>query len=141
METMTVASRKMRTYYNAQVSRYGLTFARARVILLLSKNEVMNQSALACELELEKPTVVRMLDRMEAIGLISRSPDPNDRRANLISLSEHGKAMAVKLDQVRVEFFDALFGPADTQKLAGGISVFETIIARIEKLEAHDGDI
>ncbi|MET3601259.1 MarR family winged helix-turn-helix transcriptional regulator [Martelella mangrovi] len=134
MENLTVASRKMRTYYNARVARYGLTFARARVILLLSKNETMNQSELACELELEKPTVVRLLDRMEAHGFIERRADPNDRRAKLIALSAHGTDMARELDIMRAEFYEAVLGPVGPDELLIATTVFETIIAKVDQI-------
>lgn len=140
VEALSVASRKMRTHYNAQVSRHGLTFARARVIQLLSKNEAMNQSMLACELELEKPTVVRILDRMEAHGLIARQPDPADRRANIIVLSEHGKAMAEKLQVLRGEFAQTFFSGVDPAHIDIATSVFETITARLDQISEAPAD-
>ena len=134
IEALSVASRKMRTHYNAHVARHGLTFTRARVIQLLSKNESMNQSMLACELELEKPTVVRILDRMEAHGLIARHTDPADRRANIIVLSEHGKAMAEQLQVLRGEFARLFFTGVDPAHIDIATGVFETIIARLDQL-------
>ncbi len=134
VEALSVASRKMRTNYDAQVARYGLTFARARVIQLLSKHSAMNQSMLACELELEKPTLVRILDRMEAHDLIERHPDPADRRANLIVLSEHGRAMAGELTALRGEIALTIFAGMDPAHIDIATNVFKAIIARLDTL-------
>ncbi|TNB49121.1 MarR family transcriptional regulator [Martelella lutilitoris] len=134
VEALSVASRKMRTNYNAQVARFGLTFTRARVIQLLSKHETMNQSMLACELELEKPTVVRILDRMEAHDLIERHPDPADRRAKLIVLSKHGAAMADELSVLRGEIARTIFADMDPAHIDIATGVFEAIIARLDQL-------
>ncbi|TCT29632.1 MarR family winged helix-turn-helix transcriptional regulator [Martelella mediterranea] len=140
MEALAVASRKMRTAFNARVSEHGLTFARARVLLLLIRHETCNQSALACELELEKPTVVRMLDRMAAIDLIERVPDPNDRRINLIRLRPHGEAMARTLLDVRRDVVDSLFRPEDEEALISATALFQTLIARTDAQEqTHAG--
>ncbi|RMF19937.1 MAG: MarR family transcriptional regulator [Deltaproteobacteria bacterium] len=42
---------------------------------------------------LEPSTMTGLLDRMEADGLIERRPDPNDRRALTIHLTEEGRAL------------------------------------------------
>ncbi len=35
----------------------------------------------------------KRLDKLEAAGLITREPDPNDRRGTLIALTEQGRAL------------------------------------------------
>ncbi|MCD1636479.1 MarR family transcriptional regulator [Martelella mediterranea] len=135
VETLGVASRKMRTLYDARVSRLGLTFSRARVLTLLARHGSCSQSALACELELEKPTLVRTLDRMAELDLIERVADPNDRRVNLVQLRPHGEAMAGKLLAERAGFIGAFFTPEDDEALEEATGLLQAIIARIERLE------
>lgn len=135
IEALGVASRKMRTLYDARVARLGLTFSRARVLTLLAKHESCNQSTLACELELEKPTLVRTLDRMAELDLIERVPDPNDRRVNLVRLRPHGKAMAEKVLAERAGFIGTIFTSDDNEALKEAAGLLQAIVARIERLE------
>ncbi|WP_052699974.1 MarR family winged helix-turn-helix transcriptional regulator [Martelella endophytica] len=137
VEAIGVTSRKMRKAYDQRVAQLGLTFARARVLTLLAAHKTCNQSVLACELELEKPTLVRMLDRMAELDLVERVPDPNDRRVNLVRLRPHGEAMAKQLLIERAGFINAFFTPADDQALQDATRLLQAIAERIENTEAH----
>jgi DNA-binding MarR family transcriptional regulator len=37
--------------------------------------------------------MTKRLDRLEALGLVRRKPDPNDRRGRLIALTDEGRAL------------------------------------------------
>src|SRR5918992_6164542 len=60
------------------------------VLLHLWGNDGMTQAQLSRRVAIEQPTMVRTIDRMERDGLVTRAPDPNDRRATRITLTERG---------------------------------------------------
>ena len=60
------------------------------VLVHLWSNDAMTQAQLARRVAIEQPTMVRTIDRMERDGLVTRTPDPNDRRASRITLTERG---------------------------------------------------
>ena len=64
-----------------------LTGARCTVLVYLAQHEGTNQSALAQFLDIRPSTLVRLLDRLEAAGFVTRRPDPRDRRAHLLVLT------------------------------------------------------
>jgi MarR family transcriptional regulator, transcriptional regulator for hemolysin len=72
----------------ARAASLGLTRAQAAVLANLARQEGINQVSLAQILELEPITLARLLDRLQASGLIERRPDPKDRRAHLLYLTE-----------------------------------------------------
>jgi len=72
---------------------YGLTSAQFCVLAKLLEEEGVSQTELASRLFIENPTLVRTLDKMEAIGLIERRKNPGDRRAYLIYLLRKGRAL------------------------------------------------
>lgn len=72
----------------ARAAALGLTRAQASVLAYLARQEGINQAALAQLLEVEPITLARLLDRLQAAGLIERRPDPKDRRAYLLYLTE-----------------------------------------------------
>jgi MarR family transcriptional regulator, transcriptional regulator for hemolysin len=72
----------------ARATSLGLTRAQAAVLANLARQEGINQVSLAQILELEPITLARLLDRLQAAGLIERRADPKDRRAHLLYLTE-----------------------------------------------------
>jgi DNA-binding MarR family transcriptional regulator len=72
----------------ARGSALGLTRAQSAVLANLARQEGLNQAALAQLLEIEPITLARLLDRLQAAGLIERRRDPKDRRAYLLFLTE-----------------------------------------------------
>ena len=45
------------------------------------------QTTLAAQMNVEPMTLVTFLDRLESRGLITREPDPTDRRAKIVQLA------------------------------------------------------
>jgi MarR family transcriptional regulator, transcriptional regulator for hemolysin len=62
----------------------GMTCARCAVLIHLEQPGGVNQAAFAHSLDITPMTLVRLLDRLEADGLVARMPDPHDRRAHLL---------------------------------------------------------
>ncbi|MBO3742104.1 MarR family winged helix-turn-helix transcriptional regulator [Actinoplanes flavus] len=54
----------------------------------------LSPGALAASMMLSTGGTTARLDRLEKAGLVTRSPDPNDRRAILVRLTERGRALA-----------------------------------------------
>ena len=65
----------------------GLTAARCAVLVHLAQHQGVNQASLADSLGIRPITLVRLLDRLEADGLVARLPAPEDRRAHLLVLT------------------------------------------------------
>jgi len=77
--------------FNGRRRRLGLTRAQCRTLGYLARNEGINQAGLADLLEIRSMTLVRQIDRMEEAGWIERRPDPSDRRARRLFLTEKGR--------------------------------------------------
>ncbi|GAA1407719.1 hypothetical protein AUR04nite_14050 [Glutamicibacter uratoxydans] len=56
-----------------------------RLLAVVIRDEGQQQSVLAEKLRLDKATVSRLVQHLESLNLVSRAPDPNDRRAQLVS--------------------------------------------------------
>ena len=71
------------------------------------------QKDLAASMSLDGSSVVRLLDNLEAAGLIQRK-EGEDRRAKIITLTPRGKAIADKVETVARRIrSDALAGLSD----------------------------
>ena len=64
-------ARLMRTTFDRRVKAMGLTRSQWWVLTHLFRNDGTTQAALADILEVERPTLGRLLDRLEAKGLVN----------------------------------------------------------------------
>jgi DNA-binding MarR family transcriptional regulator len=84
---------RLRFEQRARAEGLGITRAQAAVLGNLLLNEGMNQASLAQVLEIEPITLVRLLDKLEAAGLVERRADPGDRRARTLHLKPAASAL------------------------------------------------
>src|ERR1700735_5488177 len=96
---------------HARARNLGLTRSQAAVLGRLAGQEGINQVTLAQLLDLEPITLVRLLDRLQAAGLIERRPDPQDRRARSLYLTPRARPL---LDRCKI-----LAGDVYDEALAG----------------------
>jgi len=96
-------SRLLRKRFDRRARTIGLTRSQWFVMAHLSRNEGLNQSALADILEIEPITLVHQLDRLENAGWIERRLDANDRRVRLLHLTELGREILGKMQAMGLE--------------------------------------
>ena len=76
---------------------------------------------LADRLACVKSNVTQLVDRLEIDGLVSRAPDPNDRRSRLAVITEAGRRSHTQGMKIQQEAERELFGvltPDETAQLA-----------------------
>jgi MarR family transcriptional regulator for hemolysin len=88
------ANRKLRALVDARARDMGLTLSRARLLMQLAKADGLIQSDLAELLDIEQPTLVRLLDGLERTGMIERRAVEGDRRARRVFLTLVARAQA-----------------------------------------------
>ena len=136
-------SRLLRRAFDVRARSIGVTRPQWKMLTTLSRHEGANQGRLADLLDVEAITLCRMIDRLEEAGLVERRPDPTDRRAWRIYLTEKARPILDELrslaDRMIEDALDGLTGP-DRDTL-------ETLLERIrnnlndaerkEKVAAH----
>ena len=81
-------SRLMRRDFDRRVQALGLTQIQWRAIAHIARQEGCNQATLADQLEVKPITLTRLVDRLVESGWVVRQPDPKDRRAVQLHLTE-----------------------------------------------------
>jgi DNA-binding MarR family transcriptional regulator len=66
----------------------GLTPGEGRTLAHAARAGMVRQNVLAEQIGIEAMTLSTYIDRLEAKGLVERVPDPDDRRAKLVRLTE-----------------------------------------------------
>ena len=110
-------SRLMRRRFDERAREVGATRAQWRTLTTLSRNEGLNQGALADLLEVEPITLCRMIDRLEESGLVERRRDPSDRRAWQLFLTDKSKPILDDLRGMADDLFDQMLsGMGDAER-------------------------
>ena len=77
----------------AQAGHIGFAPGQLPVLMELWSADGLTQKQLLDRLDIEQATIANTLARMERDGLVRRSPHPGDKRAQLVHLTERGKAL------------------------------------------------
>ncbi len=81
-------ARLMRRDFNRKGQELGLTQAQWQILVRIARCEGARQSQIADMLEMQPISVTRLIDRMESAGWVERRPDPADRRAINLYLTD-----------------------------------------------------
>jgi MarR family transcriptional regulator for hemolysin len=108
--------------FERHAARLQLTLDQCRVLTHLARNEGISQARLADLADADPMTMGRLLERMEADGLIERRPDPDDRRARTLFLRDAAVPLLQEIwhlsDVARAEAFSGLNAGDKGQLLA-----------------------
>ncbi|MBE2317655.1 MarR family transcriptional regulator [Solirubrobacter sp. CPCC 204708] len=98
-------ARRMMEAERPLLAAHGVSMWAYVALTLLARGSAPTQLALAEAMGYDKSRLIKILDGLEADGLISRAPDPADRRARVIELTPEGRAKhaAIQRDVRRVE--------------------------------------
>lgn len=95
----------------------GMSRAQWHVLAHVSKRTGINQAALADVVGVEPITICRMVDRLEALDLVERRPDPGDRRARLVHMTERARPGLERMKEAaRAVFAEAVDGFSDEEQ-------------------------
>jgi DNA-binding MarR family transcriptional regulator len=87
------------------LAAHGLSMWGYIVLSALDRSPIRTQSALAEAIGADKTRIIATLDELQQRGYIERMPDPDDRRARLLAITEPGRSVkdAVQVDIQRGE--------------------------------------
>lgn len=98
-------ARLMRTRFDRWARDYGLTRAQGIILARLSRQPGMTQNEMAGLCEVEPITIGRLVDRLEARGLLERRLDPADRRIRRLHLLPASEPILKAIQLYKAELF------------------------------------
>ena len=124
--TLARSARRLR-----QEAPTGLSPSLASALASVARGGPLTPSELAAAERVQRPTITRVLARLEEDGLVARTPDPADGRSTLIALTPAGDALLTRTRASRDAFLaDRLAGlpAADRAALARACDVLEGLL-------------
>ncbi|HEU4346300.1 MAG TPA: MarR family transcriptional regulator [Actinoplanes sp.] len=113
-------ARSLRRRTRTALEPLGITPSLSRALGVLDRLAPIRVSVLADHLHIAPRTATELIDDLESRRLAGRRPDPGDRRAVLVQLTEAGEKAAREIRAARAaegERFFAALDPADRRDL------------------------
>ncbi|MFC6181521.1 MarR family winged helix-turn-helix transcriptional regulator [Lactiplantibacillus daowaiensis] len=131
--------RQSKNEFNQQVARLDIRATEGDLLLFISDHPQVSQRAIAQEMVLDPSLVARDLRDLRTKQLVTRTPDPNDGRAQLIALTSLGQQQAIEIRQVMATWWQKLFAAtpdADAAVLNTQLAaVYATLQTRLKGTE------
>jgi len=109
---------------------HGMTRAQWAVLARLQREPGITQSRLASLTDVEPITIGRLVDRLEASGLIERQPDPEDRRIWRLTLTPKSTPILEQVAAFRHELHDEMAEGLEKEDL-------DTLVACLQRMRAN----
>jgi DNA-binding MarR family transcriptional regulator len=109
---------------------HGLTMWQYVVLSQLAREPAQTQLALARAISYDKTRLIALLDSLEAEGLVSRMPDPSDRRGRIVTITDRGeKRRAAAAHDIRT-MEDSVLEPLSPSVRTGLLKALGALAAR-----------
>jgi MarR family transcriptional regulator for hemolysin len=120
---LVIVARRWRSLLDERLRQIGQSAARMEALAAIMNSPWPSaQVDIAKRLRIEGPTMTRMLDALEADGLVERLPDPNDRRTKQLRLTPRGETVLENIftiaDALRERLLEGV--PAETMDELNG---------------------
>ncbi len=112
-----------------------LTMGQFRLLHLIQKG-VGSVSDLARFQNVSQPTISRQVDGLVKKGLVTRQPDPADRRVVHLELTERGAELLTELERRtcrRVSRSLASLAPAEKEAVLEGLTMLQSVFGQLDK--------
>ena len=100
----------MRTRFDQRARLHDMTRAQWVILLKLERHPGLTQNELANMVEVEPITVARLVDRLQAKGMVERRHDPDDRRVWRLHLLPGAEPILREITVARAEMMTQLLG-------------------------------
>lgn len=134
------SARLMRRRFDQLARHLGMTRAQWQVLFHLARREGINQARLAELLDLEPITLCRQVDRMEEAGWVERRPDPNDRRARRLFMTEKARPMIAAMRGIADELYAEALAGMSADEVAELSRLLERVRANLAERRAETND-
>jgi DNA-binding MarR family transcriptional regulator len=129
-------SRLMRRSFDARARDIGVTRPQWQVLIALARHEGVKQSLLAEILDVEPITICRMIDRLQEASLVERRPDPADRRAWCLFLTDKARGVIDQLRPLATEMFEVALEGVSTVERSNMINTLDRIRQNLSRTSA-----
>ncbi|MDR3457341.1 MAG: MarR family transcriptional regulator [Verrucomicrobiae bacterium] len=130
-------SRVWRRLVDTALAESGFSQAMALPLLVLARGDHVRQGAIAEELGLEGPSLVRIIDWLVMEKLVTRKEDATDRRAKILSLTTKGRQRALQIERIVDGLRRQFLAEVSAAQLTATVQVLATVEQTLLRLESR----
>jgi DNA-binding MarR family transcriptional regulator len=137
-ELSVAANRISRLFARRYSAAFGLSIAEWRVLAVVGRHRALAPGQVAEATEMDKVKVSRAAATLVEKGLLAQAPHPQDGRARVLSLTEHGRAVhrgIVPLARDLEAQIAARMNRADWEALRPALRRLSGVVAALEHSE------
>ena len=106
-------ARQLRHQTQRALAPWDVTPSQARALGVLTRHGPVRLGALSEHLRIAPRSATEVVDALEEAGLVERRPDPGDRRATLVALTDRGAQVAAGVRAARAAEAEEFFARLD----------------------------
>ena len=129
---------RMHRAADERMTASGLSLARTKVLRHLAAAGPVRSGTLAGVCGVVPHSITDIVDGLERDGLAERQPDPADRRAKLIRLTDKGAAALTTAAATREHLLNTLFGALDAAERQQLLDLLDHLDTALTSLSAGD---
>lgn len=138
--TLHRVGRHWRRLVRELVARHGISEACAHPLVVIARlGGGIRQVAVAEEVGIEGPSLVRLLDQLCACGLVERRDDVLDRRAKTLWLTEEGRRTTEMIESDLIDLRRDVLGGLAEEDLQATLRVFRAFEEAALRAAPRDG--
>ena len=123
-----------------RMRQFGLSSGQLFTLLHLAHEQGITQDTLVRRFRVDKGTVARSVRRLEDAGYITRTVDPDDRRAVQIFLTDRGEEIIPEIIRIDREWEDEAFAGLTDEERRQAEALLRTIAHNSLRLTQTGGD-
>jgi DNA-binding MarR family transcriptional regulator len=110
------AALRLRSDMNTALQKHGLIVPQSGMLRLLENLGPMSQAELGTQMEIDKATMVKLIDSLENQKLITRTSSPSDRRVNLLEITKKGQQILSQAAEARLQIEEVFLEPLTSEE-------------------------
>lgn len=127
-------------YFLEEASSLPLTIHQFYLLKLMSNNELYQVGEIAELLGVSNAAASKNIDKLEGLGLVTRTPSEGDRRATLLSLNPKGKRLVRAYEDLKAERLSPVLDQFDPREIEELSQLLERFSAEILRFEGPAGE-
>lgn len=118
-----LCSKLIKNRMNKELEKEGITVAQFTLLkdvelhLNLEKNDELTPVLIASRLDMDKPTISGIINRLIYKGYLDKLPNENDRRSYLVTLTEKSKIQMESFEKINRDIVELAISGIDKEKL------------------------
>ncbi|RZT78755.1 DNA-binding MarR family transcriptional regulator [Micromonospora violae] len=126
-ETFWAVASHLRRQTRDALAPWDVTPSQSRALGVLARHGEVRPGTLAEHLRIAPRSATEVVDDLQTRGLVERRPDPADRRATLVALTEQGDRVSTAIRAARRAEADRFFGHLDDTDRAELARILRTL--------------